>query len=280
MVEPQRHPRVHGLYQHPRERHPRGVRHQRDGNGGERQGQPGAPFRLGEVRVDHRQGQERDERSDAAARFGHLEAHGGQINDVPLAEHRHVEDVQGPRGQARGLELKWEGDLVQCRRRQRDHKEQIGEGKGDHPQHVRTAQEEGQPGEHHQEGKPRRIPEGPRLADDEEDQAHQEHQVTPRGSLHQAVLQALPALPDQVGADDGDEEAVGVILVGPPLAHEIDQHGIVQVENGRPEGHKWDRRGERRQGGAPLRNEVRDYCRKVHRSSALLPVPFLISPYR
>ena len=92
--------------------------------------------------------QQRDQRPDAAAGFGHLERRVREDDHVAFAQHR---DAEQPPCTAspnwRGQQLQRKRDLVEDDRRNRNHQQQKRERKRQHPQVLPAEQEQHGAGE-------------------------------------------------------------------------------------------------------------------------------------
>ena len=187
---------------------------------------------LNHISVTRSQGQQRHQRTNAAARFHHLQPHAGQDQHIAFAhdgeEVQRVSSVPG--GELRGDELQREDDLVVDHRRHGNGEQQERDGEGHRAQDLRRRRSKRsvrrwQP----TNDKTRQRKFRAQAAEKQHGRARTARSTIPQAEERAGNQAELVApCPDQVRRQHGDEEAVGVVGIVIPLPDQQLEDGSIE----------------------------------------------------
>lgn len=198
-----------------------------DGDRGQCEDDAAAGAALQEVAVEDGQGKEAHERTDAAAGFGHLKLHDGQLNDVALLECGDAEHGENVAGDARGQELKREGDLVEDDLGERDREKKDQQREAHLAQHGGAREGPDQTGHQDDEGDAGGKEIDSIDAEDENDDGEDDEREASPGLANGSGTEDFTLVPEEKEGEERDEESVGVIGKGVPVVDELGSDAVV-----------------------------------------------------
>ena len=135
-----------------------------------------AAVRGGEVAVEHRQREERQQRPDTAAGFGDFKRRVRERDDVAFPQHRNPGQVENRHSEPRREELQGKGDLIEHHRRDRNHQEQERQREQQDPQPPPSGQKDDHPGHDADHRDAHQEEFNARRADEQDSQAGADHE--------------------------------------------------------------------------------------------------------
>ena len=198
-----------------------------DGNRGQREDDAAGGAPLQKIAVEDGQGEEAHERTDAAAGFGDLELHDRELNDVALLECGDAKHGENIAGDARGQELKREGDLVEDDLGERDREKKDQQREAHLAQHGGAREGPDQTGHQDDEGDAGGKEIDSIDAEDENDDGEDDEREASPGLANGSGTEDFTLVPEEKEGEERDEESVGVIGKGVPVVDELGSDAVV-----------------------------------------------------
>src|SRR5262245_15783762 len=199
---------------------------QRHGGGGDRHPQP--PAWLEEIADERRDADEGHQRSDAAARFVYMNGHRSETQHVTVAQDGYARSPQQLLAQARCEKLQRYRDAIEHDRRQRNHEDQEEDREREQPKvrPARYVEDRSRQDADERDAREKQL--RAERADDEDEQAREDHREPEIGGTPRLVTQPIALAPSQRERDRRNHPSVRVVRIALPLPREPDQHRSVE----------------------------------------------------
>ena len=227
MKKPQRLVRIPVLDTQPGSEDADGIGRNRNRNAGQGKESPPEEGFFKEIPVKNGEGKQGDQRTNAAASLRHLEFHGGELNDVALAQNRDAEQRQEIAGKFGGEDLERKGYLIENNGGKGNGEEEDEEGKAEFLEELPSQERQDQASQQDHERNPGQKDCRAIGAEKQDDECQRDHGNSRPSWRNLFLKKSFSLVPDEVGGKNRDQEAVGVIGVPRPDDYQAGQHAGV-----------------------------------------------------
>ncbi len=214
------------------QRDPEAVHDDGHGDAGKECERPFPDGRLEKVGENQSQGHQGKQITQAAAGFRNLQLVAAQIDHIAFQQDADPGHAEEPDAQLRGEQLQFRGNVFQQELRQRHHGQQQQQGHAEPPYDAPARQRQHNAVDDQQQSVLLHHIQGRQTAEHLQRRTQGDDRESPPGALEAHPLQEGPALPDQEGNNQRDQNRMAVLFPAHPDVHHLAQAGMKAERRG------------------------------------------------